>query len=179
MGSDYRKMAAAAAISHGIDPAKFQGLIQSESDFRNVVNPTSGAAGLGQFTKGTAKQYGLIDRMDPAANLDAAARYMSDLLGRTGGDWSKAIAAYKGVSAGGATMDDVQKALRMGLANPAATTASTSGFRQSVDIGGVSIFITQPGAGAQEIKRAVDEGIASALYRQSQLDVAQLAPAWG
>ena len=63
--------------------------------------------------------------------------------------------------------------------NPAAMTASAAGFRQSVEVGGVSIFITQPGVGAQEIKRAVDEGIASALHRQSQFDVAQLAPAWG
>ena len=177
--SDYRQMAAAAAISHGIDPSMFQGLIQSESGFRNVVNPASGASGLGQFTKGTAKLYGLTDRMDPAANLDAAARYMSDLLGRNGGDWSKAIAAYKGVSVGGATMGDVQKALRMGGMNPAATGASASGFRQSVDVGGVSIYVTQPGAGIQEIKRAVDDGIAVALRRQNQFDIAQLSPAWG
>jgi len=179
MGGDYKQMAGAAAMRYSIDPAMFQGLIQSESGWNPNAVSRTGATGLGQFTKGTAKMYGLADRFDPAANLDAAARYMSDLLGRNGGDWSKAIAAYKGVSVGGATMGDVNKALRMGGMNPAVASASASGFRQSVDVGGVSIYVTHPGAGIQDIKRAVDDGIASALRRQNQFDIAQLSPAWG
>jgi hypothetical protein len=61
-----------------------------ESRFNpNAQNPNSSAAGLFQFTNGTAKQYGLSDKFDPAASTDAAARlaadnraYLSKVLGR-------------------------------------------------------------------------------------------------
>ena len=178
-GSDYRSMAGDAALRHGIDPAMFQGLIQSESSWNPSAVSRTGATGLGQFTKGTARMYGLADRMDPAENLDASAHYVSDILRRNGGDWSKAIATYKGVSVGGATNADVQKAMRLGSVNPAASGMAASGFRQSVEVGGVSVFITQPAAGVQDIQRAVNDGIADALKRQSQFDIAQMAPAWG
>ncbi|MEZ0171027.1 transglycosylase SLT domain-containing protein [Microvirga sp. TS319] len=61
-----------------------------ESQFNpNAQNPNSSAGGLFQFTDGTAKQYGLSNKFDPAASTDAAARlaadnraYLSKALGR-------------------------------------------------------------------------------------------------
>jgi len=70
----------------------FQALIQIESAFN--VNAVShvGAYGLGQLMPQTAADLG-VDRHDPRANLDGAARYflqMLDLFGRR----ELAIAAY-------------------------------------------------------------------------------------
>ena len=55
----------------------------------NAQNPNSSAGGLFQFIDGTAKQYGLSDKFNPAAATDAAARlaadnsaYLSNRLGR-------------------------------------------------------------------------------------------------
>ena len=179
---EYKQMAMDAAIRWGIDPAKFRGLIQSESGFRNIVNPTSGASGLGQFTQETAKLYHLADRMDPNANLNAAAHYMSDLLRRTGGDWSSAIAAYKGVSAGGATMDDVRKALAMGSMNPTASAANMGrggSIQQEIHVSVGGIYITNPGATEHQIETAATRAIRNALNGQTANDLAQLQPSYG
>jgi hypothetical protein len=51
--------------------------------------------GLGQFMPETWKEYGQgADPYDPAASLDASARYMRDLLKRYNGDYTLALAAY-------------------------------------------------------------------------------------
>lgn len=50
-----------------------------ESRFNpSAKNPNSSAAGLFQFTKGTARDYGLANPMDPIASTDAAARLAAD-----------------------------------------------------------------------------------------------------
>ena len=54
--------------------------IESQLD-PNAKNPNSSAGGLFQFIDGTARQYGLANRFDPAAATDAAARLASDNRG--------------------------------------------------------------------------------------------------
>lgn len=50
-----------------------------ESGFNpSAANPNSSARGLFQFVKGTAKDYGLANPMDPIASTDAAARLAAD-----------------------------------------------------------------------------------------------------
>lgn len=50
-----------------------------ESSFDpSAANPKSSARGLFQFTKGTARDYGLANPMDPIASTDAAARLAAD-----------------------------------------------------------------------------------------------------
>jgi len=94
----------APSIKTLITPDNFQallrGLVSQESGGDPNAISATGATGVGQFTKTTAKQYGLIDadgndnRTDPAKNTDATAHYFSDLLKQYQGDPKKALAAY-------------------------------------------------------------------------------------
>ncbi len=45
---------------------------------------------------------------------------------------------------------------------------------QSIDLGGVQIYITEPGADAEQIERAVSKGIREAMAHQTQFDITQL-----
>src|SRR5690242_692597 len=77
---DIPALAASAAARYGVDPTALRTILQIEDPAGDpaAVNPASGATGLGQFMPGTARQYGLTDRTDPVASIDATARYMAD-----------------------------------------------------------------------------------------------------
>jgi hypothetical protein len=111
--NNWAGVAGMTAQRYGIDPALFASLIHSESAFNPTAVSPTGATGIAQFTKSTGRAYGLSpdDRRDPLKSLDAAARYMRDLLQRFGGDWRRAIHAYKGVAVGGARQSDVERAI--------------------------------------------------------------------
>ncbi len=111
--SDIRSMIADKAEEHGIDPGLMLALAHTESGFNpKAISPT-GATGLFQFTRGTAKQYGLKNRLDPVASADAAARYLSVLKTQTNGDTAEMVRRYKGVRAGGASEADVNTTLAL------------------------------------------------------------------
>lgn len=75
---DLQSIIAAAAQARGIDPAHLLRMAQIESGMNpSAISPT-GAEGLFQFTEPTARQYGLVNEMDPAASSDAAARLWLD-----------------------------------------------------------------------------------------------------
>lgn len=97
----YAPIAANAAISAGIDPSIFTGLIGSESSWNpKAYNPTSvngeNATGIAQFLPSTAKGLN-IDPNNPAEALPAAASYLKTLYDKFG-NYPQAIAAYKGYS---------------------------------------------------------------------------------
>jgi soluble lytic murein transglycosylase-like protein len=94
VGSDIHQLAADAARRHGLDPDLVLAVIAVESAFRPSAISPKGAQGLMQLMPGTAKELGVADPMDPAANLDGGARYLSALITRYGGDVTKALAAY-------------------------------------------------------------------------------------
>jgi soluble lytic murein transglycosylase-like protein len=81
----------------GLDPNVGLAMAMTESS----LNPSakakgSSATGLFQFTKDTAKDFGLADRKDAEASANAAADLFKVLLDRTNGDVIKAIALYHG-----------------------------------------------------------------------------------
>jgi hypothetical protein len=69
----------AAATKFGVDPAYLTRTALIESGGKaDVVNPTSGAAGLYQFMPKTAKEYELTNPMDPEDSAMAAAELAKD-----------------------------------------------------------------------------------------------------
>jgi len=79
---------------YGIDPQLLRALCFLESRFRlDVVSP-KGARGPMQFMPATANKYGLLNPHDPKSAIDAAARYLRDLLRKFNGRTDLAIAAY-------------------------------------------------------------------------------------
>jgi soluble lytic murein transglycosylase-like protein len=82
-----------AAARYGFDPSLILAQAQTESGFRNVTNPSTGACGVLQLLPSTAAQYGVSDCLNVAANIDAGVHYLSDLLNQFG-DIAKALAAY-------------------------------------------------------------------------------------
>ena len=67
-----------AATDTGVDPVLLKAIAQIESNFNPTAKSPTGATGLFQFTKETARDYGLVDRKDPVANAYAAARLLKD-----------------------------------------------------------------------------------------------------
>jgi soluble lytic murein transglycosylase-like protein len=117
-----RQLAIDTAHRHGVDPALVLAVAGVESAFETRAVSPKGAQGLMQLMPGTAKDLGVADPMDPAANLDGGTRYLRDLLARFDGDLTKALAAYnagpgavarhQGVPPYKETQDYVKKVLR-------------------------------------------------------------------
>lgn len=83
-----------ASTRYGIDPRLLRVLCFLESRYRlDAVSP-KGARGPMQFMPDTAKRFGISDPHDPQQAIDAAARYLRELLRRFGGRLDLALAAY-------------------------------------------------------------------------------------
>jgi soluble lytic murein transglycosylase-like protein len=67
--------------------------LYAESNFNPFARSSAGAQGIAQFMPGTARGFGLDNPFDPAASIDAQARFMRDLLRRFG-SVPLALAAY-------------------------------------------------------------------------------------
>lgn len=98
---------------YGVDPRLLRILCFIESRYRlDAVSP-KGARGPMQFMPDTAIRYGLRNPHDPLQAIDAAARYLRDLLRRFGGRIDLALAAY---NAGEGTVESFRTGKRLVLA---------------------------------------------------------------
>jgi soluble lytic murein transglycosylase-like protein len=77
-----------------LDPALLRAVMRQESGLRPCAMSTAGAMGLMQIMPETAGDLGLADPFDPAANVDAGAHYLKQMLDRYNGNASLALAAY-------------------------------------------------------------------------------------
>ena len=83
-----------AALRHGVPEALLRAVIRVESNFNPRAVSPRGARGLMQLMPATARGLGLTDAFDPAANIDAGARYLRQLLDEFGHDLRLTLAAY-------------------------------------------------------------------------------------
>jgi soluble lytic murein transglycosylase-like protein len=91
---DFERLVAEAARRHGLEPALVMAVVGVESGFQPQAVSPKGAQGLMQLMPATARDLGVADPFDPAANLDGGSRYLSSLVARYDGDLTKALAAY-------------------------------------------------------------------------------------
>jgi len=82
------------AAKYGIDPALLLAIARQESNLNPAAVSSAGAQGVMQLMPATAASLGVTNPFDPAQNIDAGARYFSQLLSQFGGDTSLALAAY-------------------------------------------------------------------------------------
>lgn len=89
----YSSTIAAAAQQWGVPPQVLAWQIQQESSGNpNAYNPSSGTAGIAQFSPSTAQEFG-INPYDPNASINAAAQYDAQLYQQTG-SWTGALTRY-------------------------------------------------------------------------------------
>ena len=91
---DFERLVAESAQRHGLDPALVRAVVGVESGFQPQAVSPKGAQGLMQLMPATARDLGVTDPLDPAANLDGGSRYLSSLVARYEGDLTRALAAY-------------------------------------------------------------------------------------
>jgi soluble lytic murein transglycosylase-like protein len=97
-----------------VDPRLLRILCFIESRYRlDAVSP-KGARGPMQFMPDTAKRFGVRNPHDPQQAIDAAARYLRDLLMKFGGRVDLALAAY---NAGEGTVESFQTGRPLVLAS--------------------------------------------------------------
>lgn len=77
-----------------VDPALLHAVITVESGYNPMAVSRAGARGIMQLMPDTARQYGVRDVFDPAQNIRAGARLLSDLKARYRDDLKLVLAAY-------------------------------------------------------------------------------------
>lgn len=79
----------------GLDTKLVLALIATESSFRaDVVSPT-GAIGLGQLLKATARDMGVDNPFDPEENVKGTTKLLSKLFKQWEGNVERTLASYK------------------------------------------------------------------------------------
>ena len=81
----YEPFIAAAARKHGVDPRVLWTIAYLETRFRPELVSPARARGLMQFMPGTARRFNLTNPHDGPAAIDAAARYVKEMVGEFGG----------------------------------------------------------------------------------------------
>jgi soluble lytic murein transglycosylase-like protein len=84
----------AAARETRVDAALIHAVISVESGYNPSARSSAGAVGLMQLMPGTARRYGVKDRLDPAQNIRGGARYLRDLEIMFGNNLQLVLAAY-------------------------------------------------------------------------------------
>jgi soluble lytic murein transglycosylase-like protein len=90
----YDSLIETAALANTLQPALIRAVIVVESRFNPRAVSKRGAIGLMQLRPETARRYGVSNIYDPAENIRAGTRYLSDLMTLYDSDTELALAAY-------------------------------------------------------------------------------------
>jgi len=90
--SEYEPIIRRVAAEQGVDIRLVHAVIQVESAYQPRARSPKGAIGLMQVMPATARQYGVTNPYDPAANIEAGIRHLKSLLQRF--PLALALAAY-------------------------------------------------------------------------------------
>ena len=93
MTSDIVNLLDQAAARYGVAPDLAVAVAQQESGGNPRAVSSAGAQGVMQLMPATAAALGVSNPFDPAQNIDAGVRFLSQLLGQFG-DTALALAAY-------------------------------------------------------------------------------------
>ncbi len=92
-GGNYAGLAAKIARQHGVSPAVFLALVETESGFNPAAVSSAGAMGLSQLMPATARALGVSNPLNPEQSLVGGAKYLAGLLHEFH-SWPLALAAY-------------------------------------------------------------------------------------
>ncbi len=92
--SKYSNIVADAAYRNHVDERLVHAVIQTESAYNPSAVSRAGAVGLMQLMPDTARRYGVMNRNDPAQNVNGGTRYLKDLLAMFNYNMGLAVAAY-------------------------------------------------------------------------------------
>lgn len=84
----------ASASRFDVDPKLVHAVIRAESGYNPRAVSSKGAQGLMQLMPQTARELGVADSFDPAANIAGGTRYLRTLLDRFQGSLELALAGY-------------------------------------------------------------------------------------
>jgi soluble lytic murein transglycosylase-like protein len=77
-----------------VDPDLVRSVIKVESNYNHRAVSPKGALGLMQLMPGTAREMGVADPFDPAANIHGGVMYLRRMLDALEGDLPLSLAAY-------------------------------------------------------------------------------------
>jgi hypothetical protein len=90
----YGDLLLAAGLRHHVDSLLLAAVVEAESQFLPHAVSPCGAVGLMQLLPGTGRAYGIVDLLEPSANIEAGSRYLRALLDRFKDRPDLALAAY-------------------------------------------------------------------------------------
>jgi len=93
-GEDLDRLTDWAGRETGVDSNLLKAMMKQESSGNFAAVSPKGAAGLMQLMPETAEELGVTNRFDPAQNVLAGARYMSQQLDRYDGNLDHALSGY-------------------------------------------------------------------------------------
>ncbi len=90
----FAEVVQAAAIANQLPAALLHAVIDNESHYNPNARSPKGAGGLMQLMPETARELGVANVYDPAANIQGGARYLKRLMTMFDNDMALAVAAY-------------------------------------------------------------------------------------
>ncbi len=93
-GGSYDPAIFQASEQFAVDPDLVRSVIKVESNYNFRAVSPKGALGLMQLMPGTARELGVVDPFDPAANIQGGVLYLRQMLDALEGDLPLSLAAY-------------------------------------------------------------------------------------